>query len=108
VDGIDGRLEETNTRLDGITNRVDGIDGRLEETNTRLDGITNRVDGIDSRLEGIDGRLAGIDSRLDETNRRLEEQHTETRRHTSVLFEEVISRIELIGEGRATKKRRSH
>jgi hypothetical protein len=76
------------------------------ETNRRIDKLEGRIDEFGRRIDEFGRRIDGFGLRMDEFSLRMDERHAETKRHTSLLFEEAISRIARIGEGRATRKRR--
>jgi chromosome segregation ATPase len=66
------RIDETNTRIDGMNTRID-------ETNTRIDGMNTRIDQTNTRLDETNTRIDGMNTRIDQTNREMSELKGEVR-----------------------------
>ncbi|MYH77032.1 MAG: hypothetical protein F4134_04845, partial [Acidimicrobiaceae bacterium] len=64
IDGMNTRIDETNTRIDGMNTRID-------ETNTRIDGMNTRIDETNTRVDGLNTRIDETNTRIDETTREL-------------------------------------
>jgi predicted nucleic acid-binding Zn-ribbon protein len=91
-----------------VERRLDSLEGRvtkLEELPARLDDLTSRVlqmrtemrdefSALRQEISGVEGVIATLGEAIEAA-----------RREARVLFEEVISRIAALGEGRAAKKR---
>ena len=75
---IDGRIDDTNTRIDDL--RLD-MNGRIDDTNKKIDDLKSdmngRIDDTNTRIDDLrldmNGRIDGINKRIDETNRRIDE-----------------------------------
>ena len=72
IDGMNTRIDETNTRIDGMNTRID-------ETNTRVDGLNTRIDETNTRIDGMNTRIDETNTRIDETTRELSALKDEVR-----------------------------
>ena len=45
-----------------VTNRLDGIDSRLDETNTRIDGVAHLMPLLDAHSSSLDDRVSVLES----------------------------------------------
>jgi len=70
VERLDGRIDETNIRIDAtnvrLTNEVNRLDGRVDTTNVRIDEtnvrITNEVNQLNTRIDQIDNRVIRLEN----------------------------------------------
>lgn len=51
--------------------RIDGMNTRIDETNTRIDGMNTRIDETNTRVDGLNTRIDETNTRIDETTREL-------------------------------------
>ena len=74
----------------------------LEEIGRQLTAFAGRFDALDRRFDATDGRLDVMDRRFDTMDRRFDglDSKIETyRRETGVITENLLDKIQLVGEG---------
>ena len=57
---LGARIDETNTRFDGMNTRIDGMNTRIDEANTRIDGMNTRIDGMNTRIDETNRELSAL------------------------------------------------
>jgi hypothetical protein len=81
-------------RIDTVEHRVDSMEQRLD---TSFNALSTQI--LQSRRENDDAHFA-MHARFETLETALAEGLGETRRYMRVLYEDILSRIALIGEGR--------
>jgi archaellum component FlaC len=125
VDAEFGRVHaefgKVHTALAGVRDEVTGVRGELagvrdEVTVVRgeLTGLRDEVTGVRGELAGVRDEFAGVRDEFvgvrDEfatVRSEIRQGDEETRRYMRVLYEELVERIKIMGEGIEELRRRS-
>lgn len=97
---------ETRAGFAEFRERFDEVDHRFEAIDHRFEAIDRRFEAVDRRFEAVDQRFEALDRRLESLERRMEQGFEEARRHSLVLYEDLVTRISTIGEALAPAARR--
>ncbi len=90
-------LEQKVTEMGGLPVRFEAVEGRLVAVEGRLEVVEGQI--VQLRTEMRDGFFAINHGLRDELRAEIRAGDEETRRYMRVLYEDLIERIERIGEG---------
>jgi chromosome segregation ATPase len=97
LERIDGRLRETNERLDDLANKV-------ADTNRRLDDLANKVADTNRRLDDLTNKVADTNERIDDLRERTAHEYREIKAELVGVRGEVHAiRVE-VEQGRAADR----
>jgi len=65
VDGLEGLIGSTNTKLDTVIGHVDGVETAIAATNTKLDTVNTNLGTIDGHVDGLETAVASTNTKLD-------------------------------------------
>ena len=111
LQAVDRRFDAIDRRFDANDGRFDAHDGRFDAHDARFDAHDRRFDAHDRRFDALEGRIDGLELELHQfqdvvvthfirLEQRMDQGFEESRRMTRVLYEDLVSRIAAIGEGR--------
>jgi archaellum component FlaC len=83
--------EEVREQFDSAARRFEAIDRRFAAIDRRFDAIDRHFDRVDERFDLMDGKMT-------ELVNALLERIDEGSRRTTVLYEDLVSRIATLGE----------
>ena len=94
-------LEQRVSQLETAT-----IPALREEMRAGFEDMRAQFANVREQFADMRARFEAVDHRFEALEQRMEQGFEETRRHARVLYEDLVTRIATIGEGRPAPTRR--
>ena len=101
-------MQEINTRLSSIEDRLSALEERVAVIEDRLSALEERVAVIEDRLSAVEDRLTVVENRLSVVENRLTAVEQDIRQIKLVAENELRVNIKRIAEGHLDLSRNLH
>lgn len=78
IDGISGRVSNTESSINSLNGEIDTALSQIAEVNIKADGISQRVSEISSDFDGLDSRVSSAETSITSLSERIELKASQT------------------------------